>query len=97
MDKNGICAGYWESRPYSRSLAQIEQHPQPNEQPGRAGSVDRISSVEADALLKGLLKKADTLELHALHSLLKTNSPTIDQSSLITLLNEEMSSRPSPG
>ncbi|KAI4364560.1 hypothetical protein MLD38_020634 [Melastoma candidum] len=98
-DKNRICAGYWECRPFSRLPSQTQQHPQPIEQPGKAGLANVVAPGELDALIKGLLVKADTAELQALQRLLKINISTVDQHqhSLLTLLDGEISRRCTPG
>ena len=105
MDQHRVSKEYWDSRPYSRALGQIQQTLQPRE---NGASMDRPSerenvlgvhrnevvTVGIDAVLRSLFKKANEQELNSLCSILcDSNNIAVDGSLIIQLLNEEISSR----
>ncbi|XP_054811228.1 putative lysine-specific demethylase JMJ16 [Prosopis cineraria] len=101
LDQTRVSEEYWDSRPYSRPLGQIQQTSQPKE---NGGSVDRsnfqgdhgseVMPIGIDAVLRSLLKKVNAQELNSLCSIICDNNNTAAGGSLIVrLLNEEISSR----
>ncbi|XP_021863621.1 putative lysine-specific demethylase JMJ16 isoform X1 [Spinacia oleracea] len=82
LDKNRICAEYWNSRPF----AQISQCFVSNLNPG--GRSEEANVRGSDKILRGLFKKANPEELHSLREILGN-----DQSHVTRVLNEEIENR----
>ncbi|KAJ9185794.1 hypothetical protein P3X46_005385 [Hevea brasiliensis] len=103
LDRNRVCLGYWDSRPYSRPQGQIPQPSQPEESGGYIQGASEEHNNEGtpgsnllpegvDTILQGLFKRAIPEELCSLSRILNNTKPTVDRG-LITLLNEEIHSR----
>lgn len=96
MDRNRVCDEYWDSRPYSRPQVHSPQLSQSTEISRNMQTTERNGidprPAGVDVVLRGLLKKANLEELSSLHTLLNDNRPTVDQSVLARLLNEEIQS-----
>ncbi|XP_075101540.1 putative lysine-specific demethylase JMJ16 [Nicotiana tabacum] len=89
MDQNQVCSEYWKSRPM------MLRAPSASVDSLRLNIKSEISNdpTGADTVLSGLIKKANSEELHALYTLLKTNNLTPNQGLMTRLLNEEIDKR----
>lgn len=89
MDQNQVCSEYWKSRPM------MLRAPSASVDSLRLNIKSEISNdlAGADTVLSGLIKKANSEELHALYTLLKTNNLTPNQGLMTRLLNEEIDKR----
>ncbi|KAI9077973.1 hypothetical protein K1719_040102 [Acacia pycnantha] len=107
LDQNRVSKEYWDSRPYSRALGQIQQTSRPKENgasadgPFQGGNVqgvhrNEVVPVGIDAVLRSLFKKANEQELNSLCSILCDDNcnTAADGGLIVQLLNEEISSRP---
>ncbi|KAF2306994.1 hypothetical protein GH714_023143 [Hevea brasiliensis] len=103
LDRNRVCLGFGDSRPYSRPQGQIPQPSQPEESGGYIQGASEEHNSEGtpgsnllpegvDTILQGLFKRASPEELCSLSRILNNTKPTVDRG-LITLLNEEIHSR----
>lgn len=89
MDQNQVCSEYWKSRPM------MQRAPSASVNGLKLNIKSEISNdpTGADTVLSGLIKKANSEELHALYTLLKTNNLTPNQGLMTRLLNEEIDKR----
>lgn len=101
MDRNRVCREYWDSRPYSRPQVQILQHSKLPDNGLRTSGDQNNAGAHwnnclpdgVDKLLRGLFKKANSEELHSLHSILSDKRPPMDVDLVARLLNEEIHGR----
>ena len=85
LDKNRVCANYWNSRP----LSHISQCFQPRGNNRNTYNMSEKQNVGgSDTILRRLIKKADAEELHSLIELLGK-----DHSHVTRVINEEIENR----
>lgn len=105
MDRNRVCSGYWDSRPYSRLQVQIPRKSQSKESSENCNTMSREKSDQeasdndlvpagVDTTLRGLFKKANLDELNSLYSILSDNRQPAGRGLVTRLLNEEIHNRP---
>ncbi|CAL9155009.1 unnamed protein product [Musa hybrid cultivar] len=88
LDRNFVCREYWRSRPKPPAA---DAHVSSTKD--QQGVEETPCSVDSHLALRGLFKKANREELHALQTMLNGNRPNDSNQELMQALDEEIKSR----